>query len=560
MENNALSAITTTSAPYMNNLASTYASSTDYVGPVDSTWQPSLPNYIGLTSGSTQGITNDNGPSSNPVSAINIIDRLDSTGVSFKFYMEDMPSNCYTSDYTGTGGTYDVHHNPVPYYTDSNAITACSTSSSGLDIPAGSTSCPSGASSFNTILQQCDTNLINDLNTTSSTPSFMWLTPNMCNDMHTCSGTDSPGCSVCITDGNTYLSYLIPAILTTKTFEQDPTATVIVTFDEPSSGTYGTTAVYFVVAGPGAVLGHNSGNYYTHLNLLATWELNWGLQCIVAGNDCGATPMTEFFIPDFGVSASPGSVSTQQGYGAVSQITVVSLNGFTGPVSLVATPSVNVCGFTAYFPGNPYGCNGQGNTTVSVSSGGSSTVPLYIGVCLSTPPGSYSVNVTGTANGLSRSTIIAVQVLSGPGCDSGSVAAGTLITLSNGTQVPVENLKAGMLLLSYNMTTQHFVTTTITRFANVTVHNEMTITTIDGNSITTDQNPGQKFYTMFPNGTWTLLPVTELQVGYKLYYPGLTWITITQIGYVNTGTYLMYDIYNNAPGNYIANGYLDPVK
>jgi len=100
MENNPQSGITSTTAPYMHSLASTYANSTNYVGPVSSSWSPSLPNYIGLTSGSTQGITNDNGPSSNPVSAVNIIDKLDIAGVTFKFYMENMLSNCYTSDVT----------------------------------------------------------------------------------------------------------------------------------------------------------------------------------------------------------------------------------------------------------------------------------------------------------------------------------------------------------------------------------------------------------------------------------------------------------------------------
>src|SRR5438552_895531 len=149
------------------------------------------------------------------------------------------------------------------------------------------------------------------------------------------------------------------------------------------------------------------------------------------GSGTGNCAQVAVATADFGISASPSSVSLQQGYNAVTQITVTSLNGFSGSVTLTATPSVNVCGFSAYFPGNPYGCNGQGSTTVSVSSGGSVSVQLNIGVCLSTPPGSYSVTVTGTDSlGSSNATTIQVQVLSGgPGCDSGSVAAGTLITL-----------------------------------------------------------------------------------------------------------------------------------
>jgi hypothetical protein len=131
----------------------------------------------------------------------------------------------------------------------------------------------------------CDSNLINDLNSTA-TSSFIWLTPNICNDMHDCS----------VTTGSAYLSYLVPAILTTKTFENDPTATVIITFDEPSSGTYGTTQVYFVVAGPGARTHYTSSTSYTHLNWLATIESNWSLSCMVSGGDCGAKVMSEFFL------------------------------------------------------------------------------------------------------------------------------------------------------------------------------------------------------------------------------------------------------------------------
>lgn len=374
MENNPLSGITSATAPYMHSLASTYANSTNYAGPVSSSWSPSLPNYIGLTSGSTQGITNDNGPSSNPVSAVNIIDKLDIAGVTFKFYMENMPSNCYASD----SGGYYVHHNPIPYYTDTNATSACST----LDVPAGSATCPLGAASFSDITT-CDSTLINDLNSTSSTPSLMWLTPNHCNDMHDCS---SPSCnspsSTCVAVGNTYLSYLVKSILTTKTFEQDPVATVIITFDEPSSGTYGSTPVYFIVAGPGAKSHYASppSNKYTHLNLLKTWESNWGLGCLVTGNDCSNTvvPMTEFFIPSFVMSTSPSSVSIfcnligcDPGHTVNSTLTILGLNQFSGLVNLtyIAPPNF-VSGVYA---------TGQSSATV--------------------PPGGGSVNVIVTAHG-----------------------------------------------------------------------------------------------------------------------------------------------------------------
>jgi hypothetical protein len=98
-----------------------------------------------------------------------------------------------------------------------------------------------------------------------------------------------------VQQANSWLSVIVPTILATKTFVSDASATVIITFDEPTTGTYGTTPVYFVVAGPGARLHYTSSTKFTHLNWLATIESNWSLSCLVAGNDCGSIVMSEFF-------------------------------------------------------------------------------------------------------------------------------------------------------------------------------------------------------------------------------------------------------------------------
>jgi hypothetical protein len=141
------------------------------------------------------------------------------------------------------------------------------------------------------------------------------------------------------------------------------------------------------------------------------------------------------------------------------------------------------------------------------------------------------------------------------------VASGTLITLADGSRVPVQSLRVGMHVMSYDMTTHQFVDATITRFVSVITNNQMEIHTATGKPLIVDQNPAQKLYAMFPNDTWTLLPVTELKIGYRLFNPMTqTWIPITSIDYQNGGNHVMYDIYSSYPGNYIANGYLDPLK
>jgi PKD repeat protein len=77
-------------------------------------------------------------------------------------------------------------------------------------------------------------------------------------------------------------------------------ATIVITFDEPTTGTYGTTPVYVVVDGPGAKPHYSSSTRFTHLNWLATIESNWSLSCLVSRNDCGASVMSEFFASQYG--------------------------------------------------------------------------------------------------------------------------------------------------------------------------------------------------------------------------------------------------------------------
>ena len=237
----------------------------------------------------------------------------------------------------------------------------------------------------------------------------MWLTPNHCNDMHDCS---SPSCSspssTCVGVGDTYLSYLVKSILTTKTFEQDPVATIIITFDEPSSGTYGTTPVYFMVAGPGAKLHYASpsSNKYTHLNLLKTWESNWGLGCLVISTDCINTvvPMTEFFIPSFVMSTSPSSVSIfcnvfgcDPGHTVNSTLTITGVNGFNGLVTLsYIPPSNSVSG--VYLTGQP---------TVNVQLG----TPALLNVTAQgsgTTSGTFVWTINGSVQGFTINTTVRI--------------------------------------------------------------------------------------------------------------------------------------------------------
>lgn len=71
---------------------------------------PSQPNYIAMTSGSTQGITDDKPYT---IDAQNIVDLLENKKISWKVYAENFPGNCSTVEKTEK---YARNHNPFISY------------------------------------------------------------------------------------------------------------------------------------------------------------------------------------------------------------------------------------------------------------------------------------------------------------------------------------------------------------------------------------------------------------------------------------------------------------
>jgi acid phosphatase len=252
MENTSASSVigNTSVAPYINSLAASYAySSNDFA-----ITHPSLPNYLALTGASTFGITTDCSPAACPVNATNLMDRIESAGLSWKAYMESMPSACATTD----AYPYAVKHNPFVYYND---------------IRNNASRCQSHVVPF--------TQLSSDLRSTSTTPTYSWITPNMCNDMHDCS----------IATGDTWLSQQIPSILNSPAFTTQ-NSLLLLTWDEDDF--LGNNRVDLVVAGPQVTRGIVSNVPLNHYSILSTLESAWNLAALNA-NDSTATPLTSFF-------------------------------------------------------------------------------------------------------------------------------------------------------------------------------------------------------------------------------------------------------------------------
>ena len=74
LENVGYSIVGSSDAPYFNQLTEKCGLATNYLAVA----HPSLPNYVALTSGSTQGITDDGEPSSHPLGMASIFSELGS--------------------------------------------------------------------------------------------------------------------------------------------------------------------------------------------------------------------------------------------------------------------------------------------------------------------------------------------------------------------------------------------------------------------------------------------------------------------------------------------------
>jgi len=104
--------------------------------------------------------------------------------------------------------------------------------------------------------------------------------------------------------------------------------------------------------------------------------------------------------PDFGLSASPSSLTVTAGSSGTSTVTVTSFNNFTGTVSLQATVT----------PAGP--SLSLDPSSVPVSSGGSGSSVLTVSTTNATAPGFYKLTVTGTSGSSSHTTAILVTIVS----------------------------------------------------------------------------------------------------------------------------------------------------
>ena len=238
--------IGSSSTPYLNRLAAHSALATQMYAIT----HPSLPNYLALTGGSTFGIDSD--CTGCAVHATSLVSQLRRAGVSWRAYMEDLPHPCFQG---GGAGEYAKKHDPFMYYTSiSSKASLCdhvvALSRLSADERAG------------------------------TLPRFIWITPNLCHDMHDCDTST----------GDRFLAGLVPGLLS----HLGRRGLLFVTWDEGSSddGCCGLARgghIATIVAGPGAKPGARLRTPVDHYSVLQTIDDLLGLPRL-RGAGCPCTP------------------------------------------------------------------------------------------------------------------------------------------------------------------------------------------------------------------------------------------------------------------------------
>src|SRR5438445_1183645 len=328
-------------ATYRTQLADTFAFSTGWT----SITNPSQPNYIALIGGSTFGVSGDgNHPNLNHPT---IVDIMENTSKTWKAFAEDA---------SGTG---------------------C-----GLNPPRGEdhfpflsfTTITGNASRCANLLPGSSDEVISAFNAGTN---FIWLTPNDCHNMHSCS----------VAQGDAWIASWVPALLAAMAGKK---AALLITFDE---GYTTPPYIYTAFIGTAANLAYKSSAAYTHYSFAKLLEDVWGGGNL-GQNDVTAPSPVEFFQPggpDFGNSASPTNVSFGSGGSATSIVSLTASGGCTGTVDLTAASE-------------PAGVT---TTCISASISESQTSTCTLSA---TNAGSYTVTITGTSGTLVHTRSIAATV------------------------------------------------------------------------------------------------------------------------------------------------------
>jgi len=227
-------------APTFKTYGRRYATLTRYYGVA----HPSLPNYLALVSGSTQGVRIT--CTSCSFDAKSLADTIEASGRTWKTYAEGLPTSGFLGPFKGR---YAKKHNPFAYFRSiaedpARRARLVPLSRLGPDLRAG-------------VL-----------------PSFSLVVPDLCHSMHDCS----------VSVGDTWLRGQVGKFL------KLPNTVVFVIFDEGSSNIRGGGHTAALALGTAVRLGSRSTALTGHYGILRTIEQGWGLPLL--GRSAHIAPIT----------------------------------------------------------------------------------------------------------------------------------------------------------------------------------------------------------------------------------------------------------------------------
>ncbi|MGZ4402787.1 MAG: alkaline phosphatase family protein [Gaiellaceae bacterium] len=227
-------------APTFNSYGHRYAKLTRSYGVT----HPSLPNYLALVSGSTQGITTD--CTDCVVDAKSLADTVEASGRTWKTYAEGLPARGFLGAFNGR---YAKKHNPFAYFRGiaedpARRARIVPLSQLGPDVRAG------------------------------TLPSFSLVVPDLCHSMHDCS----------VAVGDAWLRSQIGK------FVKLPNTVVFVVFDEGSTSIAGGGHTAALAIGRAVRPGSRFARVTGHYGILRTIEQAWGLPLL--GRSARVAPIT----------------------------------------------------------------------------------------------------------------------------------------------------------------------------------------------------------------------------------------------------------------------------
>jgi len=256
-------------APFINAAAAKYGVANNYFGVT----HPSQPNYIAATSGSLNGVLDDNDTT---IDVPNIVDQLESHGKTWKAYMQSYSLCATPLDHACGNQLYERKHNPFISYLDVQSDPA-------------------------RVANIVDFNQLSSDLASGKVSDYVWISPDQCNDMHGRGSTPDDPCDfsqvqALIAAGDSFLLNTVNTIMNSKAWTGN--SVIFITWDESDFTDTGAEGFGDISgccdspagAGGGHVLtiaiSHSdrtprvSSVAYNHYSMLATIQDGWQLGCL----------------------------------------------------------------------------------------------------------------------------------------------------------------------------------------------------------------------------------------------------------------------------------------